>query len=290
MTSRAPAWFENKFKKGAIHLLQSKGYLLKGLTSNATGMNGNTVTWKLAGTGEASPMVFGEIGNRPVLNADRTTVTATMTPWEANDYIGAVEPHMMAENEQQVAQETIGMAIGRRFDRIIVSTLDAATLTQVGAGTTNLGLDNILDAQQQILSQGMGDMLTINCILPYKQLSALLLQKGFSSADYVDDSPLLKKVQARRWSGINFIPVPDAYLNVPTANQYDFYMFAQEAVGFATPTDEEGNLSAATRIDYVPEKKQYFAAATMMAACAVLQTQGVRRLRFASNVALSLAL
>lgn len=287
MTTRAPAWFEAKFIAGAIHRLQSKGFLTKGMFASETGIKGSTVTWKLAGTGEAAPMVPGEIGNRPVLNAARDIVTATMEDWEANEYIGAVDPEKMTENEQQVAQQTIGMAIGRRFDRIPLSKIDAVNPTTLGLTTANVTVENVMEAQSQILSNGNSEDYDLYCLLPFKQLTALALTKAFSNADYVTDTPLMKKIGARRWNGVMYVPAPDSYFRVPAANQYDFYMWAKSCVGFATPTDEEGKIQAASRIDYVAEKKQYFAAQTMSAASEVLMIEGIRRFRVGSNIALA---
>ena len=77
MTSRATAWFETKYVDGAIHVLQTEGYLTRGLFAAATGRNGNTVTWKIAGKGSATVMSQA-VEDRPTLNAARTVVTATM--------------------------------------------------------------------------------------------------------------------------------------------------------------------------------------------------------------------
>ena len=41
MTSRAPAWFEKKYKAGAIHKMQSQGFILKTAISPGTETKGN---------------------------------------------------------------------------------------------------------------------------------------------------------------------------------------------------------------------------------------------------------
>jgi hypothetical protein len=58
---------------------------------------------------------------------------------------------------------------------------------------------------------------------------------------------------------------------------------------FATTTDERGKIAAATRIDYVPTKKAYFAANTMGMTAKTILPEGVVRLHMATNAALSLA-
>jgi hypothetical protein len=288
MSARAAAWFEQKYINGAIHVLQTDGYLTKGMTRMATSQKGNQVNWKVAGSGEATQMSEA-IENRTTLNADRTTVTATMVPYEANEYILTTDLERMAEAEQQVAQQTCGYAIGRAFDRILFAELDsqAAAIPTVGSGTTNLDLINLLDGQQQIMGQGVIGDHKLCVAVPHRAMASLMLLRGFSSADYVQDSPLLRKIGARNYLGMMVVPMPDSYFAVPAANQFDGYMWAQDAIGFATATDAEGKIQMATRIDYVPEKKAFFAANTMMAACRTILPTAVRRLRFSSNVALA---
>jgi hypothetical protein len=286
MTARAPAWFEQKYVAGAMHVLQTDGYLTRGLTAPATGQKGNEVNWRIAGKGEATIMSEA-IEDRTTLNADRTTVKATMVPYEANEWILTTDLERMTEPEQQIAQQTCGYALGRMFDKVLFAALDAeaGAITNVGNGSAALNLTDLLDAQAQIMGQGvMGDMV-LNVAVPFRWQAQLMLLRGYASSDYVQDSPLLRKIGARNYLGMRVIPMPDEYFAVPVANQADGYMWASSCVGFTTPTDEKGMIAPATRIDYVPTKKAYFAGNTMMAAAKCLLPGGVRRLRFSTNAA-----
>jgi hypothetical protein len=287
MTARASNWFEQKYIAGAIHVLQTNGYLLQGTTRAATSQKGNVVTWKIAGKGEATEMST-VVENRPVMNADRTTVNATMKDWEANEWILTTDVEKMTEGEQQVAQETCGMAMGRRFDRIVLGAMDdaAGAVTTVGDGTAAFSLDRLLEAQTQIRAQGVPDGFELMVAFPTRFMSTLMLQRGFASADYVQDKPLLQAIGARRYLGMTLMPLPDEYFADGAANAKDGYMWARSCLGFATNTDERGKIAAATRIDYVPEKKAYFAANTMTAVGRVILPDGIRRLRFLNNNAL----
>jgi hypothetical protein len=283
MTARAPNWFEQKYVSGVVHRLQSQGFLMKPLINSSGTMNGNQVTWKIAGTGVATERKVG-IENRPVMNADRTTVVGTMRDYEANDWINHTDLDKMSENEQQVAQKTGAMALGRLFDQIIIREMDnaAGSITNVGAGGTAISIVDILTAKAQIEDIGVGAY-EYACILPPLLLSQLELFREFSSSDYVgDEYPLLKGIGARRFRGITFVPMPSAYFTVPSANNIDGYLFNVDCLGFAATYD-----SLRSRVDYVPEKKAYFAANDMSACPAVLLPEGIRRLRFATNVALS---
>lgn len=288
MTSRASAWFEQKYITGALHVLQTEGYLTQGLATPATSQKGNVVNWKIAGKGDATEMSTA-VEDRPTMNASRTTVAASMKDYEANEWILTTDVEKMTEGEQQIAQQTCGMAMGRRFDKILFEALDAeaGTIATVGDGSAAIDITDLLSAQAAIQAQGLPGGFMLNVAVPFKFMAHLMTKKGFSSSDYVQDSPLMKMVGARQYLGMKVIPFPDEYFAVPSANQADGYMWPTSCVGFATNTDERGKIAAATRIDYVPTKKAYLAANTMTAASKVLLPEGIRRLRFATNASLT---
>lgn len=291
MTNRAPNWFEQKYIAGAIHVLQTDGYLTQGMAMPATSQKGNTVTWKIAGKGEATEMAdgFSEVN---VLNADRSTVSATMKDYEANEVIKVTDVEKMSEAEQQVAQQTCGYAMGRKFDKILIGAFDAeaGNIPNIGNGTANIDLPDLLQGQSEILAQGVIGELQMFVALPFKQMAALMLRKGFASADYVTDNPLMQRIGARRYLNMLIVPFPDDYFAVPATNQFDGYMWARSGVGFATNTDEKGKIAAATRIDYLPMFKHWLAANTMTACSKVILPGAIRRLRFATNQALTAGL
>lgn len=281
MSSRAPAWFEQKYVAGAIHKLQSKGWLLKEAVNSTGEIKGNQVSWKIAGAGVATEMADG-ISDVPVMNADRSLITATMKDYEANDWIKTTDIEKMSENEQQVSQQTAAMAMGRKFDSVLLGTLDAdASIQTIGDGTAAISILDVMTAQNAIADVGVGSY-DYFCTLPTALMSQLEVYREFSNSQYVgDEFPLLKQVGARRWRGVTFIPVPSAYLNVPAANKIDAYLWVKDFVGLVP------NYAMQSRIDYVATKKAYLAANTMGMASASLMPEGVKRLRFASNVALT---
>jgi hypothetical protein len=283
MTSRATAWFETKYVDGAIHALQTEGYLTKGLFAPATDKNGLTVTWKIAGKGSAT-LMSQSVEDRPTLNAARDRVSATMAEYEANEWILTTDLTKMSENEQMVAQQTCAYAIGRKFDTIPFAAMDAAAgaITTIGNGTAQISPLNLLSGAAAIKANGIAGSPIVNVAMTYKHMAQLLCYKAISSSDFVTDNPFMKELGARSWMGMRLIPMPDEYFAATTgqASSKDVYMWLQPAVGFTTPTDANGRIAMATRIDYVATKKAYFAANTMSAASAVLLADGVRRLSF----------
>jgi hypothetical protein len=292
MATRAYAWFETLYVKGATHVLQSEGYLTKGLFAAATGMNGKEVTWKIAGRGDATEMSTN-IEVRPTLNGARTTVVSQIKAYEANEDINVTDLNQMSEAEIQVAQQTCGYAIGRKFDQIPFQAMDAAagTITTIGDGTGAISPVNLLAGQAAIRAGGIQGNPMVNVALTFNQMATLLTYKAISSADYCDDSPLLKAIGARVWLGMRLIPMPDEYLAVTSgqASAKDGYMWLGNAMGFHTPTDGEGKIKMATRIDYIPREKCYHAANTFMAAAKPILPEGIRRLSYLNTAPSSLS-
>lgn len=282
MPAQSPAWFEPKFKKGAIHRLQSQGFLLKSAVEEASDTNGSTVTWRRVGTGVASELQPG-MSQSPIMNAGRDTVSATFKDYEANDFIKKADLNKMSENEQQIAQQTAAMAMGRKFDQIVLATMDADTvnITNVGNGAAAIAPTDIMTAQGQIFDVGAGTY-EYFCALPTIFMQQLELYREFSSADYVGaEYPLLKQVGARKWRNVTLIPMPSSFFNVPAANQADGYMWVKQSFGF------EWNKSMSCQIDWLALQKGWLVAMDMGCAAANILPEGIKRLRFATNVALS---
>lgn len=281
MPAQTPAWFEPKFKKGVTHRVQSRGFLLRGTTAESTTTDGSTVTWRRANAGTATILGAG-MSASPVMNAGRDTVTATFVDYEANEFIKKADLNKMSENEQQVAMQSIAMACGRQFDNVILRTLDAdSNIATIGDGTAAIGITDIMNAQGAIFDVGAGSY-EYYCALPGLFMQQLELYREFSSADYVTDGyPLLKEIGARKWRNITFIPVPSTFFNVPAANKADAFMWVKEAVGF------EWNQQLGIRTDWLPKEKGWFVAGDLGCACASVLPEGIKRLRFATNVALA---
>lgn len=290
MTTAASNWSQTAYVSGVTHKLQARGFVLKPTTLAPVKIVGNQATWKIAGVGSGSER-SSAIEDRPVMNADRSTIVGTIKDYEANDWINTTDLDKMNEDERQVAQMTAAMALGRLFDRLLLREMDADTvnITTQGNGSAAIATTDILQAQNDIFNVGAGSYRYF-CAVPSIFVSQLELYKEFANADYVgDDYPLLKQLGARQWRNITIIPMPWSatnaefnFFNIPSANQADGYIWVQEAAGFASTYE-----GLRSRVDYVPEKKAYFAANDMAACPKVLLPEGVKRLRFATNVALS---
>lgn len=285
----APAWLETKWKDGVTHRMQSEGFLLKPAVTPGAEVNGSTVIWRRSDAGEAQqlPETVEQVSS---MNLGRDTVSAQMVDWEANDWIRKRDLEKMSINEQDAVEKSCAMAMGRRFDRIILRGLDAAgaAIPTIGTGAAAMSILDAMEAAGDLFSEGSGGY-QLWAAIPQMFMSQLELFREFSSSDFVgEDYPLLKQVGARRWRNTNFIPLPqhktDArkqFFNVPAANQADGYIWVEGAIGLESSNLLEFNC------DWVATKKAWLAAMDMSAAFAVVLPEGIRRFRFATNAALT---
>jgi hypothetical protein len=295
MTTQAPEGFVKYFSDKANHVLQSEGYLLLGRHHMEGKRNGDSVEWKILGQGSATEM-SDSWERRPVMNAGRSKVVAQMKAYEANETVLLTDAAKWQINENTEAGKTIAYAMGRRYDRNIIGCMDdegsnIQTVTGVALPTPS----TFLQAYAAISSRGMAIQDGVSCVIPHLWLANLMTYPAFASADYVKGHPLMEKLQARRWLGIDFIPVPqDAdigefrYLNIPSANNADGYMYIHSCVGFMAGGIDAGD-EKGLRIDppeYKSEYKGWFIGGTSMTAQKVIQTSGIRRLRFPTNLAI----
>lgn len=278
MAAQTPIWFEQKYIRGVIMALQSEGFMTRGMAQMESNVKGSTVEWKVAGKGKATVMNPG-VERRPTMNAGRSILTAAMTDYEANEWINMTDLEKMSENEQQIAQQTGAMAIGRTYDTILFQAMDAdVTVPTIGDGTTDISVTNLLLGQAQIFAQGINGLPDMYVALPALIFAQLLLFKEFTNSDYVgDEYPLRKKMGAKTFLGMTIFPMPDEYFNASAAGVLDGYMWSKSSIGFCT------NYDLRSRIDYVPTEKAYFAANTMGMCARTLLPTGIRRLRFKND-------
>ncbi|MGJ0393035.1 MAG: phage capsid protein [Methylocystis sp.] len=246
MAIEAPNWYKTAFIDRAIHVYQPMGYMLNGMTDAPVKVEGNQIKWMIAGRAEATTQQRGSIG--PAMNAARSSVTATLADYQANDWSWEYDLEKIGPDENSVIQETCGRAIGRKKDRLIISelnSLNGVTLidaTNGGAIAANaapftlvMALAGIVSLQQQNTMQ-QGDRIV--CGLPSLAFQQFMSYRQVSDADWVGYDGLPYKagspgVKGKEWNGVYWFRLPDEYCPVYAANVLDFFMWNTRAVGFA---------------------------------------------------------
>jgi hypothetical protein len=283
MATEAPVWYVQKYIDRAILVFQQKGFMLRGMVTEPSRIQANVVNWMVAGKGEAVPLQRGGFG--AAMNAARTTVSATMADWQAADWVWEADIEKMTVNEQEVVAETCGRAIGRRSDLIIMNAMNAASLTVVDNSNNPFTLAQALTMKVTLQNQDVGyENEEIYCGLPPLAWQQFLSYRQVSDAMWVgfDGLPYKTGAKLKEWNGVRWFMSPLSYAPVPSANNYDFFMFAKRAVGYGTNYDMRSTVTWENLFSGWYHNNRF--AATSQ----VLLPAGVVRGRAASNSAITI--
>ena len=242
MAQEAPNWYVQAYIDRAVEVFQASGHKLKGMYTEPARIQANVVNWMIAGKGEAVPLQRGGFG--AAMNAARSTVSATMTDWQASDWVWQVDITKMTANEMEVVQSTCGKALGRRSDLIAINALNASALTILSDGATSTGtgtgftLPMALAGIQTLQSHDVDteDGMTY-CGLPSLAWNQWMSYRQVNDADWVgyDGLPYKNGMKFKEWNGVKWFRMPDSYAPSPgPAWQQDFFMWHKSALGFAT--------------------------------------------------------
>ena len=159
MSLEAPNWYTIQYDQRVRHLLQSEGFLLRGTTDAPVEVKGNTLEFFFIGRGEAQP--FGATPKRgKAANLGKTKKTVDMTDWQFYEEVRHGEPDKISPEYRSKIQQAGSMALGRKFDRIIMEAMDgeAGNITTIGDGSVAITPPQASTGKAQINSLGMMSM------------------------------------------------------------------------------------------------------------------------------------
>jgi hypothetical protein len=284
MSLEAPNWYTIQYDQRVRHLLQSEGFLLRGTTDAPVEVNGNTLQFFFIGRGEAQP--FGPTPERgKAANLGKTTKTVDMTDWQFYEEVRHGEPDKISPEYRSKIQVAGSMALGRKFDRIIMEAMDgeAGNITTIGDGSAAVTPLQVSTGKAQINALGMMSMNEFFLPVPSISWEQLKLYKIFNNRDYTAEQLLFKgKTEAVLWNGVWVFQAPDEMFTAPAANQVDTYLWNKANVGFGS------NFAMTSRITFENLITAWVYNTVMSGAAKVLQPAGVKRVRININQALAI--
>lgn len=281
----APNWYTVQYDKGVRHKLQSEGFLLRGTTSAPVDVKGNTLQFFVIGRGEAVEMSQTVEMVKPA-NLGKETFSVEMKDYQFNEFVRHGEPDRISVEFKSAIQEAGSMALGRKFDRIIMKSMDdeAGSIETVGDGTTPISPIDTSTAKAKINSLGMMKMNEFFCPLPSLAWEQMNLYKIFNNADYTGPEGLtfVKQADGKTWNKVNYFQLPDEAFTSPSAGQVYTYLWNKKTLGFGS------NYAMRSVISYENLYTAWLYNSTMSGAGKVLDVQGVKRLHI--NIAAPLAI
>lgn len=280
----APNWYTTQYDQRVQHLLQSEGFFLRGTTSPPVEVKGNTLQFFILGRGEATQRSQTVEMVQPA-NLGKTTVDVTMADFQFAEFVPHGEPERISPEFRSMIQEAGAMAMGRKYDRIILQTMDdeAANIDTIGDGSAAISPIDVSTAKAQINSIGMMKMNEFFCPVPAISWEQLKLYKVFNNADYIGpELAFANGMEAKTWNNVNFFQLPDEAFTSPATGEVYTYLWNRRTVGFGS------NYAMSSVITYENVFTSWLYNTTMSGAAKVLQAAGVRRLHIKVNAALQI--
>ena len=215
--------------------------LLRAACITETVIKGNTATFLVADTGNASAVTRGVNGLIPGRSDNLNQFSATLVEWHDKPRRTEFNIFESQGNGRQIMQDTTAKVMNRKIDQDIIGELSNGTINTGAATTGSLAL--VMNARAK-LGKNEVDVAEIENMFAVVSpaFEAYLMQiKEYGSRDWVDmqlpfieSAPGMKKVQ--RWAGFNWIIHP-RLPGAGTAAEKCFF-FHRSAIGHAVNMGE----------------------------------------------------
>lgn len=251
LTSNAIASFDAMVK----HAYQDMG-VLRGRVRVKTGVVGSTHRFHKMGKGLATKRI-PQTDVTP-MNIAHTNRTATLEDWTAPEYTDLFDQEKVDYDEKRELAGTIGKALSRREDQLIIDALEAASTTLTVAasvGGTDSGMNTAKSrrAKRLLKQQGVDRTEMATMVVSSEGMEQLL---GDDSATTTDRNVVkaLYDGEISRWLGLDWEQIADrdeGGLTKDGANVRTNFAFAQTSMGLAI------GMNARTEVNYIAQKTSW---------------------------------
>lgn len=237
------------------------------------GVEGSTVKFPKVGRGVATARV-PQTDVTP-LNVGFSTVTLTMTDWNAAEYSDIFSQQKVNFDERQELVQVVAGAMGRRQDQMILDALTASgtSLTvpnSIGGAATNLNVAKLRESKRLLDKQNVpADSRHI--IIHANGLASLLSETAVTSSDFNTVKALVQG-DINTFLGFTFHVMGDRAeggLAIDGSNDRTCFAFHSQSVGYG-----EG-IGMRTEINYIPEKTSWLVNEVFSAGATTIDAEGI---------------
>ena len=246
--------FITQYERDVHDIFQRNGSILKPSVRFKSDVNGSVATFQKIGTGVATTKA--RHGTITPMNQTHTAVSTTLADFYAGDWVDKLDEAKINIDERQAIARGGAMALGRKVDSQIFTTLDATTQTTVTLTVTTIGgaRRGLLDMVEALIANDAyepGNMYGV--MSPHMWAVASTIQE-FASSDYVGPGslPFVEGAAVgmfKQWAQILWT-VHSGVPNVGTSTS-KIFIWNKSAVGYAagkTPANLAGTMSGETSI------------------------------------------
>lgn len=268
-----------EFDSQVKHAYQGSGKL-KNLVELRTNVVGDTYKFRLMGQGLGHERT-GSSSLVVPMDVNHSLITATLTNHEHPEYTDIFDQAEVNFDEKSKLAETIGLAMGRTMDQLVIDQLIAGTYNTTatdgqgfdiaagGTGFTAAKLralraycDNLeMEKSQTILVSGTG-------------MESLLANTETTSSDFNTVRALVNG-ELNSFMGFNFVTIGARRLEGGLGGSgLNAYMFHMPSVGLAVGLNEQ------TSVDWVPERTSWLCNGILKGGSAIIDPEGTARIAF----------
>jgi len=261
-----------------VHLAyQQMGTKLRSTVRSKSGVVGVSTTFQKVGRGTASTK--SRHGIVPVMNLNHEPVECALQDYYAGDWVDALDELKTNIDERRFVASAGAYALGRKTDELIIDAMNGATAA-VGDYTTGLTKSVILSALEILNTNDVPDDGRRYAVVGVRQWNELLSLDEFVSADYVDDAPLARGAEARKWLGITWVLHNGLPLN---GTNRDCFIYHASAVGHACGQEVK------TDISWHGERAAHFISNSMSQGAVLIDASGIVRVKCGETAATTTA-
>mgnify|MGYP000465837828 CR=1 FL=1 len=260
-----------EFDSMVKHAFQNAS-LLRDTVTVRNNVVGDTYKFRAMGKGLANQKVTS--ADVDPMDVAHSLITATMQNWNAPEYTDIFDAAEVNFDEKQELATTIAGALGRRLDQLVIASMDAASPTAVGTGSTGLVAQDLIDAKVELVKQGVGSG-DLTVAINAAGLAGLLADEKTTSADYQAVKALVNG-EINTFAGFNVVVLEDRTEGGLTvaSDVVSAYAYSKEAIGLAVGIDMK------TSIDYVPQKTSFLCNGMLKAGAAVRDVAGLVEINY----------
>lgn len=247
--------------------------MLVGAVRQRRGVEGSTVKFPKVGRGVATPRV-GQTDVTP-LNVGFSTVTLTLSDWNAAEYSDIFSQAKVNFDERQELVQVVANAMGRRQDQLILDALAASSTSltvsnDIGGSDTNLSVAKLREAKRLLDKQNV-PMDGRQIIVHANGLASLLSETAVTSSDFNTVKALVQG-EINTFLGFKFHVLGDRSeggLAIDGSNDRVCFAFHKDAIGYG-----EG-IGMRTEINYIPEKTSWLVNEVFSAGAIAIDDEGI---------------
>jgi len=251
---------------------QAQGFLLKNTMQQRKDVTGERVRFQLMGQGMAREKAPQD--DVTPMNVEYRPVYADMKNWHASEYSDIFQAKSVNFDEKTALAKTIGMALGRRMDQIVINALASSGTTNIiGDGNTGFTFAKLKEINKIMKQKGVPTKVGRRFLAITAQAeSDLLDETKLTSSDFVAKQAIERGgLDGLNVMGFNIIVIPDMKEGgLPISGGIrQHFAWHEFAAGYATGIDFR------TTIDWIPVKLSHLVTGFFRACATAIDNTGI---------------